>query len=85
MKVKYRESFNSFAPSILRHDVKEWFDLEDESPYMLLVAKVKKNKIIEMTEEQKNLFGIDNLNIKRRNPSVVMLIIRKNTKCKKYK
>ena len=65
MKVKYRESFRPFAPSILRNDVQEWFDLEEESPYMLLVAKVKRDKIIEMTDDQKNLFGIEKLNVKR--------------------
>jgi|TARA_B100001971_G_scaffold208526_1_gene230490 carbamoyltransferase len=65
LKVKYRESFRPFAPSILREDVNQWFNLNTDSPYMLLVSNVEKNKIIEMTEEQKKLFGIDKLNIKR--------------------
>ncbi len=65
LKVKYRESFRPFAPSVLESDVSEWFELDMESPYMLIVANVKKNKIIEMSEEQKKLFGIKKLNIKR--------------------
>ncbi len=65
MKVKYRESFRPFAPSILKEDFNEWFDIHVESPYMLLVAKIKSEKKIEMTEEQKKLFGIEKLNIKR--------------------
>jgi len=65
LKVKYRESFRPFAPSILKNEVQEWFDLEEESPYMLLVAKVKQDKIIHMTDEEKNLFGIEKLNIKK--------------------
>jgi carbamoyltransferase len=65
LKVKYRESFRPFAPSILKSDLKDWFDINVDSPYMLLVASINKNKIIEMNEEQKKLFGIDKLNIKR--------------------
>ena len=65
LKVKYRESFRPFAPSILREDLTEWFDMNINSPYMLMVSNIKKNKIIEMTEEQKKLFGIDKLNIKK--------------------
>ena len=65
LKVKYRESFRPFAPSILHEDVSSWFDINVESPYMLLVANVKHDKQIEMTKEQKTLFGIDKLNIKR--------------------
>ena len=65
LKVKYRESFRPFAPSILKQDLLSWFDLEVESPYMLLVASINSNKKIEMTEKQKNLFGIDKLNVKR--------------------
>ena len=65
LKVKYRESFRPFAPSILKDDLEEWFDINVDSPYMLLVANINKNKIIEMNEEQKKLFGIDKLNIKR--------------------
>ena len=71
LKVKYRESFRPFAPAVLIEKVSEWFDINSESPYMLLVADVKKSKQLEMTNEQKNLFGIDKLNIKRSNiPSV---------------
>ncbi len=65
LKVKYRESFRPFAPSILREDLPEWFDINVDSPYMLLVANVNSKKKIEMTSEQKKLFGIDKLNIKR--------------------
>jgi len=65
LKVKYRESFRPFAPSILKADLKDWFDINVDSPYMLMVANINKNKIIEMNEEQKGLFGIDKLNIKR--------------------
>ena len=65
LKVKYRESFRPFAPSILREDVAEWFEHDSDSPYMLLVADVKKNKRLTMTHEQKALFGIDKLNIPR--------------------
>ena len=65
LKVKYRESFRPFAPSILREDLSSWFDLDVDSPYMLLVANINRQKIFEMTDEQKNLFGIEKLNIKR--------------------
>ena len=65
LKVKYRESFRPFAPSILREDLSKWFDINVDSPYMLLVANINPNKKIEMTEEQKKLFGIERLNIKR--------------------
>ena len=65
LKVKYRESFRPFAPSILREDLPEWFDLSVDSPYMLIVAKINSKKKIEMTDDQKKLFGIDKLNIKR--------------------
>ena len=71
LKVKYRESFRPFAPAVLFEKVSEWFDINSESPYMLLVADVEKSKQLQMTEEQKNLFGIDKLNIKRSSiPSV---------------
>ncbi len=71
LKVKYRESFRPFAPAVLFEKVSEWFDINSESPYMLLVADVKKSKQLQMTEKQKNLFGIDKLNIKRSSiPSV---------------
>ena len=65
LKIKYRESFRPFAPSILREDLSEWFDINVDSPYMLLVANINYNKKVEMTQKQKKLFGIDKLNIKR--------------------
>ena len=65
VKVKFRESFRPFAPSVLREDVSNWFEMDSESPYMLFVAKVKKDKTTEMNNEQKKLFGIDLLNINR--------------------
>ena len=65
LKVKYRESFRPFAPSILQEDLSNWFDINVDSPYMLLVANVNSNKQIKMTDEQQKLFGIDKLNIKR--------------------
>jgi carbamoyltransferase len=65
LKVKFRESFRPFAPSILREDLEEWFDISVESPYMLLVAQINKDKKIEMSVSQKNLFGIEKLNVKR--------------------
>ena len=65
LKVKYRESFRPFAPSVLREDITDWFELDYDSPYMLLVDDVNKDKHIKMTTEEKSLFGIDKLNIKR--------------------
>ena len=65
LKVKFRESFRPFAPSILKEDLEEWFDISVESPYMLLVAQINKDKKIEMSVSQKNLFGIEKLNVKR--------------------
>ena len=65
LKIKYRESFRPFAPSVLKDDMMDWFDINVDSPYMLMVANIKDNKIIEMNENQKKLFGIDKLNIKR--------------------
>jgi carbamoyltransferase len=65
LKVKFRESFRPFAPSVLREDVGQWFDLDDDSPYMLLVDYVREDKRREMTMEEKALFGIDKLNVKR--------------------
>jgi len=65
LKVKFRESFRPFAPSVLREDLNEWFDLDQDSPYMLFVSKVKEDKVIKMNEDQKKLFGIDLLNIKK--------------------
>ena len=65
LKVKYRESFRPFAPSVLREDVSEWFHLNSDSPYMLLVSNVEEKKCIEMDSNQKKLFGINRLNVKR--------------------
>ena len=65
LKVKYRESFRPFAPSVLREDLSKWFEMNVDSPYMLLVADINSDKKIEMTDEQRKLFGIDKLNIKR--------------------
>jgi carbamoyltransferase len=71
LKVKYRESFRPFAPAVLFEKVSEWFEINSESPYMLLVADIKKSKQLQITNEQKNLFGIDKLNVKRSSiPSV---------------
>ena len=65
LKVKFRESFRPFAPSVLREDLNDWFELNSDSPYMLLVSNVKKNIQIPMTEKDQKLFGINKLNIKR--------------------
>ena len=65
LKVKFRESFRPFAPSILREDLSKWFNMEVDSPYMLLVTDINDEKKIEMNEDQKKLFGIDKLNVKR--------------------
>ena len=65
LKIKFRESFRPFAPSVLREDVKNWFELNSDSPYMLLVSEVKKDRQIKMKAEDENLFGIEKLNIKR--------------------
>jgi len=65
LKVKYRESFRPFAPSVLREDISEWFEINTDSPYMLFVADVNSKKKIKMNDEEKKLFGIDKLNIKR--------------------
>ena len=65
LKVKYRESFRPFAPSILREDLHEWFEINEDSPYMLMVANINNDKTIDMTDEQKKLFGIEKLNIRR--------------------
>ncbi len=65
LKVKYRESFRPFAPSVLREDMADWFELDCDSPYMLFVANVAKNKRRKMTREELALFGIDKLNVPR--------------------
>ncbi|OUV61151.1 MAG: hypothetical protein CBC88_01060 [Candidatus Pelagibacter sp. TMED128] len=65
LKIKFRESFRPFAPSVLRENVSEWFDLDYDSPYMLLVSEINKSKQLKMSESDKKLFGIEKLNIKR--------------------
>jgi carbamoyltransferase len=65
LKVKYRESFRPFAPAVLREDAADWFELDADSPYMLLVAPVKKNHQRTMSEAERALFGIDKLNVPR--------------------
>ena len=65
LKVKYRESFRPFAPSVLCEDVSEWFEHNEDSPYMLLVADLKEDKCLTMTKEEESLFGIDKLNVPR--------------------
>ena len=65
LRVKYRESFRPFAPSVLREDVADWFELDSDSPYMLLVADVAEQHRREMSEEEQALFGIDKLNVPR--------------------
>ena len=65
LKIKFRESFRPFAPSVLREDLNDWFELDCDSPYMLLVANVHKDIQIKENETEKKLFGIDRLNMKR--------------------
>ena len=65
LRVKYRESFRPFAPSVLKEDLASWFDLNQESPYMLLVADVKEERRRSMSKEEMALFGIDKLNVPR--------------------
>ena len=65
LKVKYRESFRPFAPSVLREHVAEWFELDGDSPYMLIVADVAPGRRKEMTAAEEKLFGIDKLNVPR--------------------
>ncbi|MDA7948068.1 MAG: carbamoyltransferase [Hyphomicrobiaceae bacterium] len=65
LRIKYRESFRPFAPSVLREDVAEYFELESDSPYMLLVADVQKKRRKKMTKKEQELFGIDKLNVPR--------------------
>ena len=65
LKVKFRESFRPFAPSVLREDVQEWFEMDADSPYMLLVAGIEERRRLMMTPEQQKLFGIDKLNVPR--------------------
>ena len=92
LKIKFRESFRPFAPSVLREKVSEWFNLSYDSPYMLLVADVEKSKQVPMTDKDKNLFGIDKLNIKRSSIPAVTHVdysariqtVHKNTNPKYY-
>jgi carbamoyltransferase len=65
LKVKFRESFRPFAPSVIRQDVAEWFELDVDSPYMLLVADVRRERRRAMSESEQRLFGIDKLNVVR--------------------
>jgi carbamoyltransferase len=65
LKIKFRESFRPFAPSVLREQLSDWFELDVDSPYMLLVAPVRADRRIPMTEEQQRLFGIEKLNVPR--------------------
>ena len=65
LRVKYRESFRPFAPSVLREDVSDWFDIDADSPYMLMVAPVTEGKRRQMTEAEEALFGIEKLNVPR--------------------
>src|SRR5262249_53249 len=65
LRVKYRESFRPFAPAVLREDVFDWFELDTDSPYMLLVADVIKRRRRTMTVQEQGLFGIDKLNVQR--------------------
>ncbi len=93
LKVKYRESFRPFAPSVLEEDLTDWFDLDVDSPYMLLVANVNKDQSLEMSQEEKNLFGLEKLNISRSKiPSVTHVdysarvqTVHKETNPKYYK
>lgn len=65
LKVKYRESFRPFAPSVLREDLSEWFEIDQDSPYMLFVDSIKQKRQRQMTADEEKLFGIEKLNIKR--------------------
>ena len=65
LKIKYRESFRPFAPSVLREKISEYFELDYDSPYMLLVAPVRKERCVDISKEKKNLWGIDLLNVPR--------------------
>lgn len=65
LKVKFRESFRPFAPSVLRDDMSDWFNLDYDSPYMLLVDHVRDDRQRRMTDEEEKLFGIEKLNVKR--------------------
>ncbi len=93
LKVKYRESFRPFAPSILAEELGKWFNTNSKSPYMLMVSKVKKDKRISMTDEDKKLFGIEKLNLKRSDVPAITHVdysariqtVHENTNPKYYK
>ncbi len=93
LKVKYRESFRPFAPSVLEEDAKDWFEINTKSPYMLLVANINSNKVIKMNQVEDKLFGIEKLNLKRSEiPAVTHLdytariqTVSKDTNSKYYK
>ena len=93
LKIKFRESFRPFAPSIIREELSNWFDLDCDSPYMLLVADVNKDVRKEMTNLEKKLFGIEKLNIKRSDIPAVTHVdysariqtVHQNTNPKYYK
>ncbi len=93
LKVKYRESFRPFAPSILSDDLSDWFEMDSVSPYMLMVANVRKEKCIPMSENEEKLFGIDKLNVKRSSVPAVTHVdysariqtVHKDTNPKYYK
>ena len=93
LKVKFRESFRPFAPSIIEEDLSSWFDLKTNSPYMLLVANVNDSIKKKMSEEEKKLFGIDKLNVRRSKIPAVTHVdysariqtVHKNTNPKYYK
>jgi carbamoyltransferase len=65
LRVKYRESFRPFAPSVLREDVADWFELDDDSPYMLFVADVIERRSVQITDAEKARFGFERLNVPR--------------------
>ena len=75
LKVKYRESFRPFVPSVLREDVDKWFNRDTDSPNMLIVFDVHENIKRDMTEEEISLFGIDKLNVKRSEISAVTHVV----------
>jgi carbamoyltransferase len=93
LKVKYRESFRPFAPSILSDDLSNWFEIDSFSPYMLMVANVRKEKCIPMSENDEKLFGIDKLNVKRSSVPAITHVdysariqtVHQNTNPKYYK
>ena len=93
LKVKYRESFRPFAPSILAEDLNNWFNITSNSPYMLMVSEVKKEKCIPMTNDDEKLFGIEKLNIKRSEVPAITHVdysariqtVHKSTNAKYYK